>query len=354
MLRYCGPFLFLAGIPVLYYFAGPGWPLATVIALAIILIALEAGLPRPVPVRQPLLDTSRILPLLYVPLQLGVIIWALGITPQLSPSTFIGLALSVGIIAGVFGMLCAHELAHSRHPFDRFVALAMLIGMSYPQFRIAHIYGHHRWAGTERDSATAKLGQGFYAFLVRTLFDQWKESWKFERRRCSSKALSLLQNRSLQDIIAILLIYAGIMAGSGARGALFFLLESAVAIVVLELFNYIAHYGLVRGVRDDGRLQPLSDGSSWNSSNEFANLLLFNMGRHSDHHRRPAASYQLLTSISGAPELPFGYAGCILIALVPPLWRHVMDPRVLRLETRQPPHRHGRRYAVANDNPGHP
>jgi alkane 1-monooxygenase len=51
------------------------------------------------------------------------------------------------------------------------------------------------------------------------------------------------------------------------------------------------------------------------------------MGRHSDHHRRPAAAYQALSEIGNAPELPLGYAGSILLALVPPLWRRVMDPR---------------------------
>jgi alkane 1-monooxygenase len=99
----------------------------------------------------------------------------------------------------------------------------------------------------------------------------------------------------------------------------------------LELFNYIAHYGLIRV---DGQKTPLPDICSWNSSNELANLLIFNMGRHSDHHRRPTASYQTLSGISCSPELPLGYAGSILLALVPPLWRRVMDPRVLRLRFR--------------------
>ena len=335
MLRYSGPLFFLAGVPGLYYIAGPGWPLAAVIALAVILTVLETRPPRLASPSPPHPDTSRLLPLLYVPFQIGVIIWALGIAPNLKLWTFVDLVLSVGIISGVFGMLCAHELVHSRHRFDRLAGLAMLLAMSYPQFRIAHIVGHHRWAGTERDSATAKLGQGFYAFLARTLLDQWQVSLKFERRRCASQALSALRNRSLRDIAAIALVYEAIVVTSGMRGALFFLLESTVAIFVLELFNYIAHYGLVRGIRADGRMQPLSDMCSWNSSNGLANLLLFNMGRHSDHHRRPTASYQLLTAVPKTPELPFGYAGSILLALVPPLWRAVMDPRISRFKTRQ-------------------
>jgi alkane 1-monooxygenase len=97
---------------------------------------------------------------------------------------------------------------------------------------------------------------------------------------------------------------------------------------VLELFNYIAHYGLVRERDARGKLLGLSDRHSWNSSNVLANRLIFNMGRHSHHHHRPADPYQSLRVLP-APELPFGYAGSILLALAPPLWRRVMDPRAL-------------------------
>ena len=281
----------------------------------------------------------RLLPLLYVPLQLGVIVWAVRIAAASDAAVFIGLALSVGVTGGVFGMLCAHELAHSRHEFHRLVALAMLTGTSNRQFRIAHIFGHHRWAGTARDAATARLGEGFYLFLVRTLHGQWREAWQFEQRRCAARALHVLKNRAAQDVAATALVYVLIAAGFGTRGALFFLCQSAIAIMVLELFNYIAHYGLLRDGHADGRPQPLVE--AWNSSNRFANLLIFNMGRHSDHHRRPAAPYQLLGGLADAPELPLGYAGSILMALVPPLWRRVMDRRVFHLRRGRYPYSPG-------------
>jgi alkane 1-monooxygenase len=335
MLRYSGPFAFLAGIPLLYYFVGPLSPLADIMILLFALIVAE-GLPaRHVPAPRSPLNEFRLLPLLYIPLQLGVIIWAINVAAISSPSTLIVLASSVGVTAGVFGMLCAHELAHSRHRFDRFVALAMLTATSNRQFRISHVYGHHRRAGTERDPATAKLGESFYVFLARTLPSQWKEAWEFEQRRCASRGLGRLENRVVQDIIVIVLVYTTISAKFGTRGALFFLFENTIAIVVLELFNYIAHYGLVRGKRVDGRPEPFMDACSWNSSKEFANLLIFNMGRHSDHHRRPTASYQVLSGIKDAPELPFGYAASILLALFPPLWRRVMDPHIFRLKSNE-------------------
>jgi alkane 1-monooxygenase len=86
---------------------------------------------------------------------------------------------------------------------------------------------------------------------------------------------------------------------------------------------------------EEGRLEPFGDRHSWNSSNVFANTIIFNMGRHSDHHRRPTAQYQDLHYMRAAPELPAGYAGSILLAMVPPLWRRVMDPAVHAAQTLQ-------------------
>jgi len=114
---------------------------------------------------------------------------------------------------------------------------------------------------------------------------------------------------------------------AGSLGLAFFALQAIIAIIVLELFNYIAHYGLMRAATDH-RFEPLGDQHSWNSSNALANLVIFNMGRHSDHHRHPAHSYERLTAITGTPELPAGYAGSILLALVPPLWHRLMDAQL--------------------------
>ena len=129
----------------------------------------------------------------------------------------------------------------------------------------------------------------------------------------------------------VALLFGLIVGIAGVAGLAFFVAQSAVAIVVLEMFNYIAHYGLVRRQIAEGRWERLGDQHSWNSSNVAANLLIFNMGRHSYHHRKPVASYEGLQYLDDAPELPAGYAASILLALVPPLWRRVMDPRVRRV-----------------------
>ena len=262
----------------------------------------------------------RLLVLLYIPLQLAAIVWGIAFTAHADVLTVAALAISLGVTTGVFGVLAAHEAVHSGDRFEALLGTVLLTGMSYRHFRIAHIHGHHRWAGTQQDSATARLGEGFYHFLFRTVAGQFLEAWNFERRRHGK--------RLLLDIALMAIVFAAIGFFAGPRALLFFVGQSAVAVMVLELFNYIAHYGLVRGRDADGRLESLEDRHSWNSSNVLANSLIFNMGRHAHHHRQPAASYQNLR-VRPAPELPFGYAASILLALAPPLWRRAMDGRAL-------------------------
>ncbi len=250
------------------------------------------------------------------------------------PAGFAALALSVGVTTGVFGMLAAHELVHGHSRSEHALGLVMLSGMSYRHFRVAHIFGHHRWAATERDPGTARLGEGFYAFLVRTVLGQFVDAWRIESIRIAARRQSAFRHRIAGDVIAMAVVYMAIFAFAGWRGAALFAAQSAVGVIVLELFNYIAHYGLARAAQPKGH-EPFGNRHSWNSSNVLANTMIFNMGRHSYHHTRPAASYQSLKWVAQAPELPAGYAGSILLALVPPLWRRVMDPAVQRLHTRE-------------------
>lgn len=333
MIRYAGPFGLLASVPLFYSAGGPAATLLTIALLLLCLIGAELVSKRSGSRVSANSDRHRLLPVLYVPLQVAAIVWGMRVAANPATTAFgaVCLVLTLGVLTGVFGMLCAHELAHSENKLHNALALVMLTAMSYPQFRISHLYGHHRFAGTERDSATARLGESFYAFVVRTVIGQWREAWRFETRRLVVVRKPWVANRSIADATVLALCYALAAIAFGLRGALFFAGESAVAIIVLELFNYIAHYGLLRGRASDGGLMPFGDAHSWNSSNRLANHLIFNMGRHSDHHLRPRATYSELVFMDHAPELPAGYAGSILLALVPPLWRRVMDKRVLAL-----------------------
>lgn len=47
--------------------------------------------------------------------------------------------------------------------------------------------------------------------------------------------------------------------------------------------------------------------------------------------------YPLLRHHEDSPQLPTGYPGMVLMALLPPLWFHVMNPRVERLRQCEEP-----------------
>jgi alkane 1-monooxygenase len=334
--KYWSPFLFLAIVPAGVMLGSPtlgGW--AAFLLLPVMPLALTSldwlGGAETRAEGAPPSPAYRLLPYLYIPLQLGLIAWAGWVVAQPGTTLLeaVGLTLSCGLTAGVFGFLAAHEMVHSPHPGERAYGLVMLAGVIYMQFSIAHLVGHHRRAATYEDPATARRGESAYAFLVRSVGGQARESWAHETERLARAGRPVIGvgNR----LILFGLIEAALTIAIGVwswRALAFFLAQAALAIVMLELFNYIAHYGLVRRPDAAGRLERLGPQHSWNSARRMNNWSLFNMGRHADHHRFSARPYHALEVLPGGAELPSGYAAAILLSLIPPLWRRVMDPRV--------------------------
>jgi alkane 1-monooxygenase len=337
--RYFIPFLFLAMAP-LGFALGGAWSFLTVAALPLCLAGFDwlFGV-EPGTGTTPDDMRYRMLPWLYIPLQIATTGWAaVAISrPGVTLLESVGLTLSVGLTAGIFGMLAAHEMVHSSRPAERALGLTMLASVCYMQFRIAHIYGHHIHAATREDSATARRGESAYRFVLRSVRGQLREAWNFEAARLRRRGLNAFgpSNRILQYFVVEGILVLGV-ACLGMRALIFFAAQSILAIVLLELFNYIAHYGLVRRALPSGGWERLGPRHSWNSSRRMNNWSLFNMGRHSDHHRFTARHYQCLEPMPDAPELPTGYAGAILLALAPPLWLRIMDPKAETWMT-QPP-----------------
>jgi len=327
--KFWSPFGFLALIPLGYWLGG-AWTFLLVAALPLALAGGDWLLGAEPPLASDAAPLGhRLLPWLYIPLQLAELAWAGAVVarPGADLLTAVGLTLSSGLAAGVFGFLAAHEMVHSRRPAERALGLVMLAGVLYMPFAIAHVHGHHRRPATRDDPATARRGESLYAFWGRSVVGQAREAWAFEQGRLARAGSSSLGNRMLAYAVieAALVVAVGIVSW---RALGFFLSESVLSILLLESFNYVAHYGLARRRRADGRLEPLGPKHSWNSARRMNNASLFNMGRHADHHRFSARPYNELEVLGGGAQLPCGYAGVILMALFPPLWRRVMDPRV--------------------------
>src|SRR6478752_1098916 len=124
-------------------------------------------------------------------------------------------------------------------------------------------------------------------------------------------------------------LYVALIAAFGFVVLPYLVIQSALGFMLLEVVNYLEHYGLLRQKREDGRYERTRPEHSWNSNNVASNMLLYHLQRHSDHHANPTRRYQALRHFKEAPQLPTGYAGMIVLAWFPPLWRRVMDPRLV-------------------------
>jgi alkane 1-monooxygenase len=274
----------------------------------------------------------RALVVLYVPLQFAVTVCGAWIaaTHELSALGWAGLVLSVGGINGV-AINTAHELGHKSAAWERWLARITLAPVAYGHFYVEHNRGHHARVATPADPASARLGESYWAFLPRTLLGSLRSAWQLEalRLRAQGRPAVNWRNQNLQAWAMTLALYAALCAGFGLQVLPFLLVQALYGISLLEVVNYIEHYGLLRAAGPDGRPVRCTPQHSWNSSHVVSNLFLYHLQRHSDHHAHPARRFQALRHFAESPQLPAGYAAMLLIAYVPPLWFAAMDKRVL-------------------------
>jgi alkane 1-monooxygenase len=274
----------------------------------------------------------RALTLLALPIQLTLLAWcgSVFIDGGLDFVGQLGWLVSMGLVSGVNAINVGHELIHRRGRLEPWAGGLLLATVSYGGFKVEHVRGHHLHVSTPQDASSARYGQSLYQFLPRAWKWNFLNAWKLAARALQQRGLAPLHWRNeLLWWYGVSAGLAGLMTWAGGwLGLIFFFGQSFVALTELEIINYVEHYGLHRRIGADGRFERTTHQHSWNSSHRLTNLFLFQLQRHSDHHARPARRYQVLRHFDDSPQLPFGYSTMILLALVPPLWRRVMDPRV--------------------------
>ncbi|MFF3566629.1 alkane 1-monooxygenase [Nocardia jiangxiensis] len=267
------------------------------------------------------------LPIQFAGLVVAGFMWS---SPELKLVDKVGLAATMGFVSGV-GINAGHELGHRVEHLERWLSKIALAQSCYGHFYVEHNRGHHARVATPEDPASARFGESLWRFLPRTVLGGFRSALALERirlsqqgRRWFSRDNHLLQAWSMSAVLfgMLILVFGPVIIP-------FLILQAIVGIALLETVNYVEHYGLLRGRRADGRYLRCSPRDSWNSDRLVTNVFLFHLQRHSDHHANPGRRYQTLRSSGEAPQLPFGYATMVVLALVPPLWRTVMDRRVL-------------------------
>jgi alkane 1-monooxygenase len=267
-----------------------------------------------------------------VPIVYGLL-WLVGssVNPGVAPGwEHLGIALSLGIALGTNGINVGHELGHRQGSPERFLGKLLLLPSFYMHFYVEHNYGHHLNAATPEDPATAKYNQSVYGFWLTTVVGQYRSAWRIQAdllRRAGRGFFSVYNDMFWYLVITsaylCLLYYL-----FGATGLVLLTASGIIGFLLLETVNYIEHYGLLRQKLPSGRYERVREIHSWNSNHIVGRVVLYELTRHSDHHYKSSKKYQVLDYHEQSPNLPFGYPTSMVLALVPPLWFRIMNPRI--------------------------
>lgn len=236
----------------------------------------------------------------------------------------IALFLAIALFLGQVVNPAAHELIHRSPRALRHLGVVMYCAILFGQHASAHLRLHHIYAASDKDPNSAPKGMGFYRFFLRAWGRSLIDGYREETR------LRGLSRNPYRIYAAYALLSLGLAyALAGWAGVLVHLGLATYAQIQLLLSDYVQHYGLRRQVLPNGKLEPVGPQHSWNAPNGFSSALMLNAPRHSDHHSHPDRAYPgLRLDQSAMPILPHSLPVMALIALVPPLWKRIMDPRV--------------------------
>jgi alkane 1-monooxygenase len=290
------------------------------------------------------LTWHRAVTLVWLPIQFALLVAMLFYVPQaahLGTGEKVALFFGMGVVGGTIGINYSHELMHQKSRVERWLADVLLASVLYSHFRSEHLRVHHLYVGTPRDPVTARYNEGFHRFFPRVLVQCPQSAFAAEAAMLARKGLPWWHRTNpfwryavLQVGFLVLALALGGWVGLGL-----FLVQAFTAIWQLELVNYIEHYGLTRRHLGGGKYEHVLPRHSWNAEHRASNWLLINLQRHSDHHYKPDRRFPLLQTYAAdeAPQLPHGYPLMTMAAMVPPIWKWLMNRRVKAWRTRHYP-----------------
>ena len=314
----------------------PSWSVSPFIWVFILVPIIDLVLPylskQDVDLKENVLHNFSIL--IILPCILFLIVFGLIVVSDSTISILVAAALgaAVGMSGGSIGITTAHELIHRQNKYMRGIGVLLLVLCCYGHFRIEHVYGHHKHVATKEDPATARRGENFYFYFIRCVINSVISSWNIEKNILDKKNINTLslQNRMLHYfVLEITFLFIAFFI-AGINGLIFVCFHSFVSITLLELVNYIQHYGLERKMQN-GKYERFTDHHSWNSRHISANWSTFNLGLHAEHHQSASKHYPLLSQEEKVIEMPANYSIMLIMALIPPLWFFVMNRKIASL-----------------------
>jgi alkane 1-monooxygenase len=254
----------------------------------------------------------------------------LSTTHQLNWGGRIVWTISLGLCTTGLALCPGHWLFHRESITERLIGTFLFAMLCNAAYKIDHLRSHHVNVATPVDNGTAAFNQSLYHFMWQAIPKTFLNAWNLETERLERHGYSALSWRN--EMISWHFISIGLAVlfyiFFGYLGLFYFIGQGMTALAAHNTINYIQHYGLTRRKSVDGRYERFNHNHAWNSNHLLSNILSLQLPRHADHHLHPNRHYQFLEHIEQSPKMPMGYFGMFLMALVPPLWFHVMNPLV--------------------------
>ena len=236
---------------------------------------------------------------------------------------YLGAVLGVGFMVAGYGTNVGHELTHRiKNKIAMFEGRWLLSASCNADFSIEHVYGHHVTVGTDKDPATAHKCENVYSFFVRSTLYGHINAWRLEyvRLKKKNKFLFSFHNQMLTGYAMSLCIAYIFYVAGGELGLMLFFAQALLAKFILEIVNYMEHYGLKRNPD-----QPVGPEHSWNTNRRMSSIILFSLTRHSAHHENPRVPFWKLDPYPKAPQMPYGYLTTLFLCLIPPVWKKIIS-----------------------------
>lgn len=259
---------------------------------------------------------------------------------RLSAGAQLALFLAAASFMGQVSHPNAHDLIHrSDGPLQSLGALVYM-SVLYGHHVSAHRLVHHLHVGTPRDPATPLSGESFWAYVERAWIGNFRAGLEAETARLERRGNTRLERNSTPTwsfenpymlwVSGAVMTLAFVASMSGILGVIVFIALAALVHLQILMSDYIQHYGLQRLRLPHGGYEALGPHHSWNAPNGFSALLMMNAPRHSEHHLNAGRPYYELSENEG-PTLPHPMPIMAVAALIPGLWRDLMDRRALKV-----------------------
>ncbi|MBN8290809.1 alkane 1-monooxygenase [Rhodobacter sp. NTK016B] len=238
--------------------------------------------------------------------------------------------IGFGLFFGQVGNPAAHELIHRSDRFMTRLGTVVYIGFLFGHHVSAHRLVHHPHVATPQDPVSATKGTNFWIYLPVAWWGSFMSGYKAEkalRQRGTVKK----RNPYVYYVGGELILIAICFALCGPWGLFIYVMLCAHTQAQMLVADYVQHYGLRRRRLPNGRYEAAGPWHAWNSKGWYSSAVTLNAPRHSDHHAHPARPYPQLTLPEGSAMLPAPLPAMAMLAMLPPFWKRVMDPRLAAL-----------------------